>query len=58
MILNIKTPYTNGKVKVQKPVKMKSFESLKKRIGKDFFQHPVIVNNPYTKWFKQGLANT
>ena len=31
MILNIKTPYTNGKVKVQKPVKMKSFESLKKK---------------------------
>ena len=27
-------------------------------IEKDFFQHPVIQNNPYTKWFKQGEANT
>ncbi len=36
----------------------KTFESLKKTIEKEFFQHPVIVNNPYTKWFKKGLANT
>ena len=34
------------------------FNLFKKRIEKDFFQHPVIVNNPYTKWFKQGNANT
>lgn len=27
-------------------------------IEKDFFQHPVIQNNPYTKWFKQGTLNT
>lgn len=25
-------------------------------IDKDFFQHPVIQNNPYTKWFKKGEA--
>ena len=38
--------------------KMKDFNSFKKRIQKDFFEHPVIVNNPYTKWFKQGNVNT
>lgn len=27
-------------------------------IENDFFQHPVIQNNPYTKWFKNGEANT
>ncbi|MDO8527936.1 MAG: hypothetical protein Q7T03_09650 [Deltaproteobacteria bacterium] len=25
-------------------------------IEKDFYQHPVIQNNPYTKWFKNGEA--
>lgn len=35
----------------------KNFETFKKRIEKDFFSHPVIVNNPYTKWFKNGEAN-
>lgn len=35
-----------------------SFETFKKKIEKDFFNHPVIINNPYTKWFKQGQANT
>lgn len=38
--------------------KTKSFELFKKVIEKEFFQHPVIVNNPYTKWFKQGQVNT
>jgi hypothetical protein len=37
---------------------MKNFEKFKKRIEKDFFRHPVIVKNPYTKWFKKGTANT
>lgn len=37
---------------------VKNFSALKKRIEQDFFQHPVIVSNPYTKWFKQGNANT
>lgn len=37
---------------------MKNFSVFKKRIEKDFFEHPVIVCNPYTKWFKQGTANT
>lgn len=36
---------------------MNKFEKFKKRIEKDFFKHPVIVNNPYTKWFKKGNAN-
>ena len=54
--LNIAT--TSGKLKNEKQDKMKNLELFKKRIEKDFFQHPVIVNNPYTKWFKQGLANT
>ena len=37
---------------------IKNFEAFKGVIEKEFFEHPVIVNNPYTKWFKQGLANT
>src|SRR3989338_446941 len=36
----------------------KNFETFKTVIEKEFFEHPVIVNNPYTKWFKQGQANT
>ena len=36
----------------------KDFNTFKKRIEKEFFRHSVIVNNPYTKWFKKGLANT
>lgn len=35
-----------------------TYSSFKKVIEKEFFQHPVIVNNPYTKWFKEGNANT
>lgn len=27
-------------------------------IEKEFFQHPVIVNNPYTKWLKKGEITT
>ncbi len=46
---------TNAKVKNKSMV---DFNSFKKVIEKEFFQHPVIVNNPYTKWFKQGTANT
>ena len=37
---------------------VKNFDLFKQRIEKEFFQHPVIVNNPYTKWFKKGEANT
>ena len=49
----------NGKLKSGKHGEgMKDFNLLKQRIEKDFFQHPVIVNNPYTKWFKKGEANT
>lgn len=28
------------------------------RLQREIHQHPVIVNNPYTKWFKMGNANT
>ena len=49
----------NGKLKSRKHgEEMKDFNLLKQRIEKDFFQHSVIVNNPYTKWFKKGEANT
>ena len=51
----LETKSSNGKFKNEK--QMKDFNLLKQRIEKDFFQHPVIVNNPYTKWFKQGIAN-
>lgn len=40
-----------------KDKRQKDFKVFKERIEKEFFQHPVIVNNPYTKWFKQGNAN-
>ena len=50
--------YADEKLKGGKINNMKDFNFLKKRIEKEFFQHPVIVNNPYTKWFKQGNANT
>lgn len=36
----------------------KEFSLFKEKIEKEFFNHPVIVNNPYTKWFKKGEANT
>lgn len=55
---------SNGKFSNEKFMTVKSqrtsknFNSFKKRIEKEFFKHPVIVNNPYTKWFKKGLANT
>ena len=48
----------NTKLQNKKESNMKDLNTLKKRIEKDFFQHPVIINNPYTKWFKQGNANT
>ena len=48
----------SGKFKNKDIKEMKDFELFKKKIEREFFQHPVIVNNPYTKWFKTGLANT
>ena len=33
-----------------------ALDSLKARIEEAFFSHPVILDNPYTKWFKQGQA--
>ena len=35
----------------------KDFDKFLKVIERDFFQHPVIVNNSYTKWFKEGNVN-
>ena len=54
--VGIKLMHTPMKTKSESSTK--DFELFKKKIEKDFFTHPVIVNNPYTKWFKQGLANT
>lgn len=36
----------------------KDFNRFMGVIEKDFFQHPVIQNNPYTKWLKKGEINT
>ncbi len=58
MTSSLKTEIYNGKLKSGKEKKMKDFNLLKERIKKEFFQHQVIVNNPYTKWFKKGEANT
>ncbi len=33
-----------------------SFARFLSIVEKDFYQHPVIQNNPYTKWFKKGEA--
>lgn len=34
-----------------------TFDKFKEKIDRDLYPHPVIQNNPYTKWFKLGLAN-
>lgn len=34
-----------------------SRDALRRRIETEFFRHPVIVRNPYTRWFKRGLAS-
>lgn len=52
----------SAKTKLQKgeitEAQAAAFAKFLAAIEKDFFQHPVIVNNPYTKWFKQGNVNT
>ena len=35
----------------------KTFEDFKRTLEREFFRHPVIVHNAYTKWIKQGTAN-
>ena len=45
-------------IKTTKQSTVKDFKLFKQIIEKEFFNHPVIVNNPYTKWFKKGEANT
>ena len=55
MTSTVNTNNSNAKVKNKS---MQDFNSFKKVIEKEFFQHPVIVNNPYTKWFKQGMSST
>ena len=34
----------------------KSFEDFWSEVGDEIHSHPVIVDNPYCKWFKQGEA--
>ena len=36
----------------------KDFNQFMRMIEKDFFQHPVIQSNPFTKWLKKGEINT
>ena len=55
-IFNLKTMKSN-EVKVNNR-ENERFNSFKEEIQKEFFEHAVIINNPYTKWFKQGIANT
>ena len=33
------------------------FDKFREKIDRELYPHPVIQNNPYTKWFKLGLAN-
>jgi hypothetical protein len=35
---------------------MNDFDAFKTRIEREFFRHPVITANPFTKWFKRGEA--
>lgn len=35
---------------------MNKFQTFKQKIDLEFFQHPVVAANPYTSWFKEGLA--
>jgi len=37
---------------------VRRFVAFLKRVKNELYSHPVIVNNPYTKWFKLGEANT
>lgn len=36
---------------------MNDFDSFRRRIGDELLAHPVIQDNPYTRWFKLGLAD-
>ena len=38
--------------------KPKNFDEFYRKVQSDLLQHEVITNNPYTKWWKQGDANT
>ena len=33
-----------------------SFMQFKRRLGREVLNHPVISANPYTRWFRKGLA--
>ena len=37
--------------------RQKEFEKFWENLRKEIHSHPVIVNNPYCKWFKKGEAN-
>ncbi|MBI2068994.1 MAG: hypothetical protein HYT79_00185 [Elusimicrobia bacterium] len=34
-----------------------ALERFERTIEREFFNHPVITNNAYTRWFRQGLAD-
>jgi hypothetical protein len=34
-----------------------AFEAFKARLEREFFAHPVIVDNAYTRWFARGMAS-
>lgn len=34
-----------------------SLSSFKEILGREFFRHPVILDNAYTRWFREGEAN-
>lgn len=35
---------------------MADFAEFRRTIEREFLRHPVVLQNPYTAWFKQGLA--
>ena len=34
----------------------RGFAAFRRTLEREFFRHPVITDNPYTKWFKRGEA--
>ena len=41
---------------VKRPRKM-TFDKFREKIDRELYPHPVIQNNPYTKWFRLGQAS-
>ncbi|MFI5360994.1 MAG: hypothetical protein ACHQ49_03400 [Elusimicrobiota bacterium] len=42
---------------IARPVPAASLDSFKERIEREFFRHPVITDNSYTRWFSRGEAS-